>query len=395
MDLVYMSEAKSQSPASIQVFTYFAILLSYPLFSFIWRRSYPADSGEVVLLFCIVILLSVALAFFAKLIRDELMAAITLLITLLVFLIQFNFRPEGFLFALAISAFLYWKLGTRIISISIPVLAMMIIAAFLESSNQPRNFQNTDPVVEINTELPPVVHILLDGFIGTAGLPATVESEVFNQAANQFLTEFEFTHFPKAYSRYPVTENSLYTAMNFEHESDFRFRIEAANRTVHSFRFSMLFDSTDKDPAMLKLRTQRYLEQAGCGLWSLRNLFNEMKKSEIFDDSFIVLHGDHGSGISRTAPNVLNHEFLTLEDMRAHYSTLFAIKEPNGKYGVNTQALSLPPLIEAASLSIADQGKDVSYFLEGELTAHPEVTDEYVYMVNGVAWSRVNLSLFD
>lgn len=526
-----MSELKSPSPASIQVFIYFTILLSYPLLSFVWRRAYPADSGEMALLFCIAILLSLALTIFAKLIRDGMMSAITLLVTLLVLLVQFNFRLEGFLIALAISALLFWKFGTRLISFSIPVIAMMVFAAFLESSDRPRNFQNTDPSVEIDTQLPPVVHILLDGFIGTAGLPSYPESRVFNQATDQFLNEFGFTHFPKAYSRFPLTGNSLYTAMNFEHESDFSFRIEEASRTVHTLtsnryfdnlaaagyrmniyqtsymnfcesnrestdkcwnyshpnvhsirdaigvgrrsamlakvivmqsrilalatnklfndpgiavhdpsvlqsltqdllsapqgrvffahlliphdpfvflndcsiyyeddlasRSAMLFNKTDQNPEMLRLRTQRYFEQAECGLLSLRKLFNAMKKSEIFGDSFIVIHGDHGSHVSQYVPNVLNQGFVSLEDMRAHYSTLFAFKPPDGTFSVNADTLSLPPLLEAASLSIANQGNDITYSLESELTAQAEDTDEYVYMINSVGWSRVDLKLFD
>ena len=46
------------------------------------------------------------------------------------------------------------------------------------------------------------------------------------------------------------------------------------------------------------VRYVRYLPQAICALTEIERLFDRMRELGLYDDAFIVVHGDHGSRIS-------------------------------------------------------------------------------------------------
>ncbi len=81
-------------------------------------------------------------------------------------------------------------------------------------------------------------------------------------------------------------------------------------------------------------RYELYLEQMECLYLKLNELFSSMKTAGMFDDSIIVVHGDHGSRIMLTHPNAAHPEPLTEQDFRDAYSTLFAVHLPGraGQY---------------------------------------------------------------
>ena len=110
----------------------------------------------------------------------------------------------------------------------------------------------------------------------------------------------------------------------------------------------------NEEAQFIEYRTLRYFEQADCALLTLRQLFEEMKSRDIFDRAYIVLHGDHGSQVSKNYPAVQNIETLTVDDYRAHYSTLFAVKSPFGEFELDPRALPISTLLEEFSKTFAD-----------------------------------------
>jgi hypothetical protein len=64
----------------------------------------------------------------------------------------------------------------------------------------------------------------------------------------------------------------------------------------------------------------------------LDELFDRMRAAGVYDDSIILLHGDHGSRIVMTEPTAENHHALTEQELVDAFSTLFAMKVP-GKPG--------------------------------------------------------------
>jgi hypothetical protein len=57
-----------------------------------------------------------------------------------------------------------------------------------------------------------------------------------------------------------------------------------------------------------------------------------MRAAGVYDDSIIILHGDHGSRIDMNDPTPKNQHALTNQDLVDGFSTLFATKIP-GKLG--------------------------------------------------------------
>ena len=88
-------------------------------------------------------------------------------------------------------------------------------------------------------------------------------------------------------------------------------------------------------------RYRQYFGQVKCIYKKLDNLFEQMRKSGIYQDSVIILHGDHGSRISRVWPFEKNLEYLSKQDLEDEFSTLFAVKIPDVKehYSVRRQPI--------------------------------------------------------
>jgi len=82
---------------------------------------------------------------------------------------------------------------------------------------------------------------------------------------------------------------------------------------------------------------QEYLKQLQCVYVKLEELFEKMKTTGMFENSIIIIHGDHGSRIVEREPTIEKKEKLSKQDIVAAYSTLFAVKLPgrSGAYDPN------------------------------------------------------------
>jgi len=89
-----------------------------------------------------------------------------------------------------------------------------------------------------------------------------------------------------------------------------------------------------------------YFDQLNCLYKRLEDLFERMKATEIYENSVIVLHGDHGSRIVLTKPTHENKERLTPQDLVDGYSTLFAFKYPRSLASYHTEVQPLEQLLE-------------------------------------------------
>lgn len=81
----------------------------------------------------------------------------------------------------------------------------------------------------------------------------------------------------------------------------------------------------------LASRVQRYLQyfdQVRCTHRQLAKLFDRMKELDVFEDATIIVHGDHGSRISRLIPWRAVADLLTSTDLIDSFSTLFAVRKP-------------------------------------------------------------------
>jgi hypothetical protein len=72
-----------------------------------------------------------------------------------------------------------------------------------------------------------------------------------------------------------------------------------------------------------------YLKQLTCANIVIKRLFDDLKRSGVYDEATIIVHGDHGSRIGERAHILDSPPTLTQQDLRDHYSTLLAIKTPS------------------------------------------------------------------
>ena len=108
-----------------------------------------------------------------------------------------------------------------------------------------------------------------------------------------------------------------------------------------------------------------------------------MRKAGIYDDSIVIVHGAHGSRITKIEPFAKNSARLSTQDLKDSFSTLFAIKLSNGKAHNDNTTRSLEDLL-AESLS--------SVVLIGEQPAGKEL-EPFVYLAKEKVWRVYKISI--
>ena len=209
----------------------FFMMMSYPLLSMIWRHQYPMISAEVLLFFASMILLALPMAVLTTVCRSWLANIIFAVSITLVLILQFNLLLEESALLLAITVLLALALGSQFQGMAFAVFVALIIGALIDSKlDRARNYSQ---LVESGQQAPlaPVVHILLDGFIGPDGLPPQSVPQAFRSEMRGFFRENGFELYSQAYSHYHSTENSLNHAFNFTNGSENLF---AKSRIFHT-----------------------------------------------------------------------------------------------------------------------------------------------------------------
>lgn len=101
-----------------------------------------------------------------------------------------------------------------------------------------------------------------------------------------------------------------------------------------------------------KSRSQRYddyVEQSECTLAKVNELIEAMKSAGKFEGSTIIIHGDHGSKITRFRPRKFFVDELIERDYLDGFSTLFAVKAPHISPGYDLRMLPLERLLQYAA----------------------------------------------
>ena len=107
-----------------------------------------------------------------------------------------------------------------------------------------------------------------------------------------------------------------------------------------------------------------------------------MRAQGIFDQSIILLHGDHGSTIFERDPSIVNEPKLTSNDLLDAYSTLFAVKMPNGEFRLNDETVSLAVLIHRFASEMTSRNR-----------ASPD-EKPFIYLKEGMELKRVDIDIF-
>jgi hypothetical protein len=512
---------------------FYVLLFGYPVLSFLWRREYPVFTVEVMLLMTALVLLALVFSLAQGRMGRLVSAAVTTMLVLLCLMVQFNLRLEGLALIILLFLPVALVLGERFHALGIPVLLAVLLGAYLDSRNLAAPPDASAAVTQSGGP-PAIVHILLDGFVAPGGLPDYPASEVMSAELDSFFRNHDLTVFPRAYSRYRHTGDSIYSAFNFSHEDWTIFNHEISSRKEHWLRENAFWNALERlgyrfdvvqagymdycrsnpgsmescwqyqqpnvlairavespierarmlasvlinqstlaidllgvnalitkmalpyhDPRALErlagniadkgagrvyfahvllphgpygydencrvrlagdyqlkwarmsgeppqpsiayeFRYGYYFAQMECALKSLSTLFRQMKRAGMFDDSIIILHGDHGSGIVSRKPEHQNAELFTLEEYRSAFSTLFAVRFPGGRYSMDERALPLATLLESTSRAIEQAVSGVANASDArlEIPGDPVKTDAYVYLTGISPYLRVQIDIF-
>ena len=64
-----------------------------------------------------------------------------------------------------------------------------------------------------------------------------------------------------------------------------------------------------------KTHYREYFKQVQCVYLKLDELFKRMEDAGLFENSVIIIHGDHGSRIMKTEPTIENEQTLSKQDI--------------------------------------------------------------------------------
>ncbi|MFY4730733.1 sulfatase-like hydrolase/transferase [Nitrospira sp. BLG_2] len=100
-----------------------------------------------------------------------------------------------------------------------------------------------------------------------------------------------------------------------------------------------------RTPEDRKIRYDQYLRQMECLYVKLDELFVRMQSSGVFDDSIVIVHGDHGGRLGLRLPTSKEHNQLTPTDYADGLSTLFAAKIPESPGGYEPTLYAINELL--------------------------------------------------
>ncbi|HEU4938838.1 MAG TPA: sulfatase-like hydrolase/transferase [Vicinamibacterales bacterium] len=193
------------------------LLLITPFASYLQFNRLGVTNPEVIL--AVLAIVAVALVLGAVSTRSPALTVVVLA-ALLTFFIDIQAREPGLkrlglaFIALSIVLWLLRRHAARIVSL---MMATVLALSFVPSRSQAAsrdNMSNGHGTAAGRADLPLVVHVLMDEYIGPEGIPVDLAPEGFKQQFESFYVDRGFRLFGKAYSEYPKTMWSIPELLN-------------------------------------------------------------------------------------------------------------------------------------------------------------------------------------
>lgn len=191
-----------------------ALVMNAPFVVFIKHENYGYLATEVLLIVAGMTAVA-ALMGFATFFGGTVLRLVIIGLLLFLFVdIQFGLRSiatEIFLLIYAVTVLLMWTFRVHIVEIVGALFGTMLLSTFLLPPSQvSQNSIDVPSDVSIRSDLPPVLHIVLDEHAGIDGLVTEVEGgKDLKRRLISFYRDHGFRLFGKSYSRYPQTLRSL------------------------------------------------------------------------------------------------------------------------------------------------------------------------------------------
>ena len=193
------------------------LLLITPFASYLQYNRLGVTNPEVIL--AVLVMAAVALLLGALSVLSPVVTVVTLA-ALLTFFIDIQAREPGLkrlglaFIALSVVLWLLRRHAARIVSL---MMATVLAVSFVPSRSQaasPDKLPIGGRAPAARTDLPLVVHVILDEYIGPEGVPIDLAPEGFKQQYQAFYVDRGFRLFGKAYSEYPKTMWSIPELLN-------------------------------------------------------------------------------------------------------------------------------------------------------------------------------------
>jgi hypothetical protein len=88
-----------------------------------------------------------------------------------------------------------------------------------------------------------------------------------------------------------------------------------------------------------------YDQQALCVQKQMQEIFSVMRKAHIYNETIVIVHGDHGSRIALHEPYIENKDIFTQQDFQDYFPALFAVKAPGYAVGNDNQLTDLQTVL--------------------------------------------------
>lgn len=108
---------------------------------------------------------------------------------------------------------------------------------------------------------------------------------------------------------------------------------------------TVLSDGRVNSDSSRAARYDDYVDQTQCALAKVGELIDALKSAGKFEGSTIIIHGDHGSRISRYRIRTFFKDQLSDQDYYDSFSTLFAVKAPHIAAGYDLRMLPIERLL--------------------------------------------------
>lgn len=119
-----------------------------------------------------------------------------------------------------------------------------------------------------------------------------------------------------------------------------------------------------RDRGDMRSRNHAYVLQAQCAARMVRGFLKALSESSAGRNAVVIMHGDHGSRITRDDPKIRNIGRISRRDMIAGYSTLFGIRIPGSpaRYEPRMAATSglLKQFVERDLRSVPDVSRGIA-----------------------------------
>jgi len=196
------------------------LLLGLPLIIFLKYNAYPLAHPEVLLCLALIGLAGLILGVVMSLGRSPGRIVVMVFLAVLVVDIQtdwINALGLRLLLNFIFFSTLFWFLRKRLSPAVVLVAGLMVMGALVSPSGKQVRINGPSPAEATgNSELPFILHIILDEHIGIEGIPRRFDpnGEIAGEVSNAFMDK-GFRVFGRAYSDYFNTELTISNMLNF------------------------------------------------------------------------------------------------------------------------------------------------------------------------------------